>query len=140
MKVRIRPSANLMRWFTPGLHVKRWLLLLFVAVVMISLAAGYLLRDLYSASIEFPPWVQDATLQFLPRLIRALFFALVGVGLIVLSLLQARASRSSGHSFQGAAARIAALPSSCTSSARLPRVPGWSRSVAAPGSPRCSEA
>ena len=67
MKVRIRPSANLMRWFTPGLHVKRWLLLLFVAVVMISLAAGYLLRDLYSASIEFPPWVQDATLQFLPR-------------------------------------------------------------------------
>jgi flagellar biosynthesis protein FliQ len=85
MKVRIRPSANLMRWFTPGLHVKRWLLLLFVAVVMISLAAGYLLRDLYSASIEFPPWVQDATLQFLPRLIRALFFALVGVGLIVLA-------------------------------------------------------
>ena len=49
MKVRIRPSANLMRWFTPGLHVKRWLLLLFVAIVMISLAAGYLLRDLYSA-------------------------------------------------------------------------------------------
>jgi len=77
MKVRIRPSANLMRWFTPGLHVKRWLLLLFVAVVMISLAAGYLLRDLYSASIVFPSWVQDATLQFLPRL--------VGVGLIVLS-------------------------------------------------------
>ena len=49
MKVRIRPSANLMRWFTPGLHVKRWLLLLFLAIVMISLAAGYILRDLYSA-------------------------------------------------------------------------------------------
>ena len=40
MKVRIRPSANMMRWFTPGLHVKRWLLLLFVAIVMISLAVG----------------------------------------------------------------------------------------------------
>ena len=84
MKVRIRPSANLMRWFTPGLHVKRWLLLLFLAIVMISLAAGYILRDLYSASITFPSWVGDLTLQFLPRLVRALLFALVGVGLIVL--------------------------------------------------------
>ena len=85
MKVRIRPSANLMRWFTPGLHVKRWLLLLFLAIVMISLAAGYILRDLYSASIHFPSWVGDITLQFLPRLVRALLFALVGVGLIALS-------------------------------------------------------
>src|ERR1022692_2837090 len=85
MKVRIRPSTNLMRWFTPGLHVKRWLLLLFVAIVMISLAAGYILRDLYSASIVFPSWVGDLTLQFLPRLVRALLFALAGVGLIALS-------------------------------------------------------
>ena len=85
MKVRIRPSTNLMRWFTPGLHVKRWLLLLFVAIVMISLAAGYLLRDLYSAQIHLSGWVGDLTLQFLPRLVRALLFALVGVGLIVLS-------------------------------------------------------
>src|SRR5580704_933617 len=85
MKVRIRPSANLMRWFTPGLHVKRWLLLLFVAIVMISLAVGYLLRDLYSASFVFPSFVGDLTLQFLPRLVRALLFAMVGVGLILLS-------------------------------------------------------
>src|SRR5580704_17546305 len=84
MKARFRPSANLMRWFTPGLHVKRWLLLLFVAIVMISLAVGYVLRDLYSAQIVFPAFVGDLTLQFLPRLIRALLFALVGVGLIVL--------------------------------------------------------
>jgi uncharacterized cofD-like protein len=84
MKARFRPSVNLMRWFTPGLHVKRWLGLLFFAIVMISLAAGYILRDLYSAQITFPSWVGDLTLQFLPRLVRALLFALVGVGLIVL--------------------------------------------------------
>jgi hypothetical protein len=84
MKARFRPSANLMRWFTPGLHVKRWLLLLFFAIVMISLAAGYILRDLYSAPFVFPSWVGDVTLQFLPRLVRALLFALVGVVLIVL--------------------------------------------------------
>src|ERR1700680_2157822 len=84
MRTRFRPSVNLMRWFTPGLHVKRWLGLLFFAIVMISLAAGYILRDLYSAQITFPSWVGDVTLQFLPRLVRALLFALVGVGLIVL--------------------------------------------------------
>src|SRR5579863_156771 len=85
MKVRIRPSANMMRWFTPGLHVKRWLLLLFAAVVMISLAAGYILRDIYSTSGGFPSWVGEATLQFLPRVVRALLFASIGVALIVLS-------------------------------------------------------
>src|SRR6202165_4886513 len=84
MRTRFRPSVNLMRWFTPGLHVKRWLGLLFFAIVMISLAAGYILRDLYSAQITFPSWVGDVTLQFLPRLVRALLFALVGVGLIML--------------------------------------------------------
>src|ERR1700693_639074 len=84
MKARFRPSENLMRWFTPGLHVKRWLLLLFVAIVMISLALVYLERVLYSAQILFPSWIADVTLQFLPRLVRALLFALVGVGLIVL--------------------------------------------------------
>src|ERR1700680_2821323 len=84
MRTRFRPSVNLMRWFTPGLHVKRWLGLLFFAIVMISLAAGYILRDLYSAHITFPSWGGDVTLHFLPRLVRALLFALVGVGLILL--------------------------------------------------------
>jgi len=43
-----------MRWFIPGLHIKRWLLLLFISIVMISLAAGYVLRDIYSSGVTFP--------------------------------------------------------------------------------------
>jgi len=39
-----RPNPSLMRWFTPGLYIKRWLLLLFASIVMISLAVGYALR------------------------------------------------------------------------------------------------
>ena len=35
-----------MRWFIPGLYIKRWLLLLFASIVMISLAVGYVLRDI----------------------------------------------------------------------------------------------
>src|SRR5438105_1050624 len=85
MKPKLRPSQNLMRWFTPGLHVKRWLLLLFAAIVMISLAVGYLLRDFYSGGFRFPEWVGNVSLQFLPRVIRAVIFATVGVGLLLLA-------------------------------------------------------
>ena len=80
-----RPSPSLMRWFVPGLHIKRWLLLLGASIVMISLAVGYVLRDLYSSRITFPQWVQTATLQFLPRAVRAVLFAAAGVGLLLLS-------------------------------------------------------
>ncbi len=85
LKARFRPSPSLVRWFTPGLHVKRWLLLLFTSIVMISLAVGYLLRDLYSANYHFPAWVGNVTLQFLPRAIRALIFAVAGVLLLLLA-------------------------------------------------------
>jgi uncharacterized cofD-like protein len=74
-----------MRWFVPGLHVKRWLLLLSASIVILSLAVGYILRDVYSANIRFPSWVGAATLQFLPRSVRALLFAVVGLALLVLA-------------------------------------------------------
>lgn len=85
MKARFRPSPTLMRLLTPGLHVKRWLLLLMVGIVMIALAVGYALRDVYSAKITFPFWVQDLTLQFLPRWTRAVLFLAVGLVIIGLS-------------------------------------------------------
>ncbi|MHB8718816.1 MAG: gluconeogenesis factor YvcK family protein [Candidatus Dormibacteria bacterium] len=81
----LRPSPSVMRWFIPGLYIKRWLLLLFVSIVMISLAAGYVLRDLYSAGVAFPTWVQEVTLQFLPRAIRAVLFAAAGIAILLLS-------------------------------------------------------
>jgi uncharacterized cofD-like protein len=74
-----------MRWFVPGLHVKRWLLLLSASIVILSLAVGYILRDVYSANIRFPSWVGAATLQFLPRSLRALLFAVVGLFLLGLA-------------------------------------------------------
>ena len=73
-----------MRWFTPGLYIKRWLLLLFVSIVMISLAVGYVLRDIYSSSFRFPAVVQQITLQFLPRAVRAILFAVAGIAILLL--------------------------------------------------------
>lgn len=80
-----RPGTSTMRWFIPGLYIKRWLLLLFASIVMISLAAGYVLRDIYSSDVRFPSWVQTASLQFLPRAVRAAIFAVVGLSILLLS-------------------------------------------------------
>jgi uncharacterized cofD-like protein len=82
MKARLRPSQTVIRLLTPGLHVKRWLLLLMVGIVMIALAVGYALRDLYSANFRFPPFVQEITLQFLPRWARGLLFLGAGVAIV----------------------------------------------------------
>ncbi|MGI8848187.1 MAG: gluconeogenesis factor YvcK family protein [Candidatus Dormibacteria bacterium] len=82
---RFRPSPTLVRLFTPGLYVKRWLLLLGVGIVMISLAVGYTLRDIYASDVRFPNWVQTLTLQFLPRALRAALFLVVGLSIIGLS-------------------------------------------------------
>src|SRR5437879_7397001 len=78
-------NPRVARWLTPGLHVKRWLLLLMVGLVLISLGIGYLLRDFYQYG-SFPKFVGPLTLQFLPRPIRAVLFGAVGVGIIGLSL------------------------------------------------------
>ena len=67
-----RPEG-MVRWFTPGLNVKRWLLLLFAAIVLLSLAFGYALKDAYT-TIAFPRFVGPLTLQFMPRWARAVLF------------------------------------------------------------------
>lgn len=79
----LRPSPALRRWFTPGLNIKRWLLLLGLSIVMISLAIGYALTETYR-TYRFPAWVSNATLQFLPKLVRSAIFLIVGVGLLAL--------------------------------------------------------
>src|SRR6266849_2612599 len=77
----IRMNPRVVRWFTPGLHVKRWLVLLTVGLVIISLGIGYLLRDFYQYG-HFPQFVGPLTLQFIPRGYRAVLFGLLGFGLV----------------------------------------------------------
>src|SRR2546425_13275818 len=74
-------NPRVVRWFTPGLHVKRWLVLLTVGLVIISLGIGYLLRDFYQYG-TFPKFVGPLTLQFIPRGYRPALFRLLGFGLI----------------------------------------------------------
>ena len=65
--------SNLVKWLYVGLHIKRWLLLILLGVVLMALGIAYLLREVY-VSYTFPGWVGTATLQFLPRWVRGLLF------------------------------------------------------------------
>jgi uncharacterized cofD-like protein len=101
--MRFRPKfGSSLKWLIPGMGVKRWLLLLFAGITVVSLGAGYLLVDLYR-TWSFPSVFYYLTLQFIPRAWRGLLFAVVGVGAIVVAVLQLNRSllsafRSPGQS------------------------------------------
>jgi len=79
-------TPRVARWFTPGLHVKRWLGLLLVGMVLISLGIGYALRNFYSSGVRFPGITYYLTLQFLDRYLRAGLFGALGVSIILFAL------------------------------------------------------
>jgi len=78
--------VNLRRWLTPGIGVKRWLLVLFVGLLVLAVAVAHVLRQL---SLELPtdsPALQIVdllTLQFLPYSVRGLVVGLIGLALVV---------------------------------------------------------
>lgn len=73
---------DLRKWLTPGLQVKRWLLLLGLGIVCLALGLAYIQVTLYR-NLDVPPIFYYLTLQFIPRVGRALLFGLLGVGLVV---------------------------------------------------------
>src|SRR5690606_6624672 len=64
---------NFTKWLYFGLHIKRWLLLLLVAIAIMALGFAYLLREAYT-TFTFPEWAYYVTLQFIPRWARGLLF------------------------------------------------------------------
>ena len=76
--------SNVLKWLYVGLHIKRWLLLLLLGVVLMGLGFAYLLREVY-VSYTFPDWVGHLTLQFLPRWQRGLLFVSTASVLAVLA-------------------------------------------------------
>jgi uncharacterized cofD-like protein len=87
MATRLQSTTRLLRWLTPGLEIKRWLLLLMFAELVLVLGFAYGLKALYS-SLELPRQFYYVTLQFLPYPVRALIFGTLGVGLLIFSYLK----------------------------------------------------
>lgn len=74
-------------WLRPGMHVKRWLLLLMAGIVLISLGLAYLLRQLY-IDLTLPDAFYYLTLQFLSRPVRAIILGTLGVSIVLLALVR----------------------------------------------------
>lgn len=75
---------NFTKWLYFGLHIKRWLLLIMIAVAIMGLGFAYMLREVYE-TYTFPGWVEYATLQFIPRWARGALFISVASTLTVIS-------------------------------------------------------
>jgi len=87
MATRLQSTTRWLRWLTPGLQIKRWLLLLMLSELVLVLGVGYALKEIYR-SLTLPREFYYITLQFWPYWARALIFGIVGVGLLVTSYLK----------------------------------------------------
>ena len=78
---------NLRRWLTPGIGIKRWMLVVFAGLLLIALATAHVIRQL-TADVEPGSWadmlVDAITLQALPYPLRGLIVGVLGAGLVVL--------------------------------------------------------
>jgi uncharacterized cofD-like protein len=78
-------SAPIWKWLTPGIGVKRWIGLLGFGVTLIALGMAYILVDVYRGG-NLPDVAYYVTLQFLPRVERAIVVAVVGITAIVIAV------------------------------------------------------
>jgi uncharacterized cofD-like protein len=80
---------KLRRWLQPGMGVKRWLLLAFVGMLLLALAAAHVIRqvtkDLEPGGVA-QTVIDVITLQFLPFPLRGLIVGGVGAALIGISI------------------------------------------------------
>ena len=82
-----RVDRSFGKWFIPGMHIKRWLLLLLFGVAIMGLGFGYFLREVY-LFYTFPSEVYYLTLQFLPRYVRGALFVGLSASVILFAIWQ----------------------------------------------------
>ena len=83
---RIKKNLReLTMWFKPGLGVKRWFLFVLTGVTLLGVGLAIFLLDLYRTDSTDPILLNIlsfASLRFLPRVVRALIFGGIGIGLV----------------------------------------------------------
>ncbi len=77
-----------MRWFTPGIGVKRWIGLILFGTTMIGVGIAMMLLDVYRTAPDtwWLPALSVASLRFLDRPLRVLIFGGIGLGTIILGI------------------------------------------------------
>src|SRR5216683_661280 len=84
MARRLPSTGSWLRWLTPGLQIKRWLLLLMASELVLVLGVAYALKEVYQ-TFHLPGIFFYITLQFWPYWARAFIFGIIGVGLLLFS-------------------------------------------------------
>src|SRR5437879_13532864 len=79
MARRLASTGSWLRWLTPGLQIKRWLLLLMASELVLVLGVAHALKEVYQ-TIPLPGILFYITLQLSPYCARATIFAIVGCG------------------------------------------------------------
>ena len=78
---------NLRRWLTPGIGIKRWLLVVFAGLLLLALAGAHVIRQ---ATRDLEPGgatqvvIDAVTLPVLPYALRGLIVGVIGAGLVLL--------------------------------------------------------
>jgi len=79
------------RWLRPGLGIKRWFVLVMIGITLLGLGLAVILIDLYrtdSSNPIFLTLLTYASLRFIPRVLRAVIFGGLGIGLVAYGILQ----------------------------------------------------
>jgi uncharacterized cofD-like protein len=73
------------RWLTPGLGVKRWFLLILAGTTLLGVGLAVLTLEVYRTAPDtwWLPILSFLSLRSLPRLVRVLIFAVIGIGFIL---------------------------------------------------------
>ena len=98
----MRPSRNrwfqrayhsiyrILRWFIPGIGVKRWVLVILLGTTLLGLGFAVLILDVYRTAPEtwWLPVISFLSLRFLDRTLRAIIFGGIGIGLIIFGIIK----------------------------------------------------
>ena len=79
-----RLPLRLPRWLYPGMHLKRWLLVVFVGIAILGLGAAILIRDFYRTTGDDLPIIYAITGAWLPPTVRAAVVG--GLGLLITAI------------------------------------------------------
>ena len=76
---------SVFKWLYPGMHIKRWLVLLLFGISLMGLGIAYLLKEAY-LNYAFPGEFRYITLQFIPRWGRGLLFMSLSMSTIGIAI------------------------------------------------------
>ena len=75
----MRQRDAIIKWLTPGLGIKRWLLLLFLGITVLAIGFAQVIVAIYGVRTQ-PPLLEVITLRFLPIWARVLLTFPISLG------------------------------------------------------------